>query len=76
MDTMFSLKGAQDQDPRLHFRRKNSQKSASWVFCIEVLKKKRKFRVFFIFDPLYLRTETEYSIHGFVKCTSVSKATF
>ena len=74
MDTMFSLKVA--QDPRLHVRQKMFRKnSASWVFWKKFLKK-LDFSVFFFFDPLYHRTETIYRVHGFVICTSVTEATF
>ena len=57
---MFSLNVA--QKPQLHFRRKNFEKE-----------KRRDFRMFFIFDPLYLRTEAKYRVHGFVNCKSLYK---
>ena len=72
MDTMFALKIA--QDPRLHFRRKKHKKirnSASWLF-VQRSFEKRNFRLFFIFYPLYLRSDTEYRVHGFVNCTIIS----
>ena len=40
-------------------------------FLKKFIEKKNDFRVFFIFDRLYLPTETEYRIHGIVNCTSV-----
>ena len=70
MVTMFSLKVA--QDPRLHFRRKKfSKKIRLHGFFSKEIFKKRYFWLFFIFDPLYLETETEYRVLGFVNCTSV-----
>ena len=42
-------------------KKKFGKNSASWFFQKEV----------FMFDPLFLRTETEYNVHAFVHCTSV-----
>ena len=47
----------------------SSQKTRSFgLFAKDFFWKKNNLWVFFIFDPIYLRTETEYRIHGFVKC--------
>ena len=64
--TMFSLKGA--QYPRLPF----ADKFAKFDVLVfeEVLKKKRNFWVFVMFDTLYFTTKTEYNVHGFVNCTN------
>ena len=60
---MFSLKVAQDL--WLHFCRKKIEKIRLYGFFVEFLQK-RDFRVFSIFNPLYLKTETRYRVHGFV----------
>ena len=62
MKAMFSLNFAQDS--RLHFRLKN----IDFIVSFEEVSKKRNF---FIFDPLYLTTETENRVYGFVNCTSI-----
>ena len=72
-DTMFSLNVAQDPRVRVH-RKKFLKKNWLHGFSSKDILKKRSFWLFFIFDPLYLRTQTK--VHGFVICTSVLYATF
>ena len=67
MDTMFSLKVA--QDPQVHFRLKKLKK---FSFVKTFFRKQRNFSVFFIFDPLNFRIESKYRVHEFVTCTNVS----
>ena len=72
-DTIFSLKIP--QDPRLQFRWKKFSKNFAFMGFLKEFLKKRFFRLFFIFDPLNLRSETKYRVLGFVNCTSVLYAT-
>ena len=67
---IFAISGAKGLSPKKSF-----QKNRLHGF-LRSFEKKRNFWLFPIFDLIYLRTETEWRVHGYVNCTRNLYATF